>query len=78
MTPRRSKRELERAIEELGGDRDESGEWSDVGAGVTAPFVTYADENEDVDAPGGWEVSTEDGAAGATYQVLSRAEGEQS
>lgn len=65
---RRSKRELERALEEL--DRRGSTKPSDVS--VRAPFVSYGKDADAVDVPEGWTSRIEQDGDGPTYQVLER------
>lgn len=68
---RKSRRELERALEDLLDDWE--GPWSDLSQGVTAPFVTYEDDGANTgDAPAGWTRSTETDSGGPTYHVLER------
>lgn len=68
---RRSKRELERALEEL--DRRGSAKPSDVS--VRASFVTYGEDSDGVEVPEGCTSRTEHSDEGPTYHVVERDSG---
>jgi len=74
---RRSKREIERALEDL--DTTDTDRLTDVRENVTAPFVTYEDDaalDED-EIPDGWTASSSDSSEGEpTFQVLERDAGD--
>ncbi|QLD88305.1 hypothetical protein HWV07_04350 [Natronomonas salina] len=71
---RKSKREIERALEALAED-DDPGEFSDARESVTAEFVTYESDREPwsgVDIPDGWTVSATSLSGGAEVLTLER------
>ena len=64
---RRSRREIEKRLDDLARE-DVDGESSDVGLGVTAPFVTY--EDDPADPPERVAVTEVDEYGGAAYRVV--------